>query len=202
MDHILALVKIARAIFGQTDFHNHQLTLGLIFNPTNLTTKALTLIIKLYPIIPLWQHCVLHKFLLVTGHLSYIYYRHSTTSTFSLQYLTISKGSRRLTDYMQRVKPAGLAETNRSRIRPVVFCPQFIHHKLNNPIMSTTTNIVSHVNVEQGKRSILFRMIGKPTLVGIPLNLTLDGRNLWRLSHFHFLSFLSYHYTSIIVICQ
>jgi hypothetical protein len=34
------------------------------------------------------------------------------------------------------------------------------------------------------------------------LNLTLDSCNLWRLSHFHSFSFLSYHYTIIIVQCQ
>jgi hypothetical protein len=35
----------------------------------------------------------------------------------------------------------------------------------------------------------------KPTLVGIPLNLTLNGRTFWRFSHFHHLSFLYVYYT-------
>ena len=61
--------------------------------------------------------------------------------------------------------------------------------------MRTTTNVVAHVNVEQGKRPILFRMKREPTLVGISVNFTLDGRTFWRLSHFHHLSFLYVYYT-------
>ena len=68
--------------------------------------------------------------------------------------------------------------------------------------MSTTTNVVSHVNVEQSKRPILFRMKRESTFVGIGVDFTLDGRTFWRLSHFHSFSFLSYHYTIIIVQCQ
>jgi len=61
--------------------------------------------------------------------------------------------------------------------------------------MGTTADVVAHVNVEQSKRPILFRMKCKPTLVGIPLNLTLNGRTFWRFSHFHHLSFLYVYYT-------
>jgi hypothetical protein len=35
----------------------------------------------------------------------------------------------------------------------------------------------------------------EPTLVGISVNFTLDGRTFWRLSHFHHLSFLYVYYT-------
>jgi hypothetical protein len=53
------------------------------------------------------------------------------------------------------------------------------------------------VNVEQGKRTILFWMIGKSTLISIGVDFTLDSRNLWRLSHFHSL-FLSFSYSTYI----
>ena len=74
-----------------------------------------------------------------------------------------------------------------SRHRLEILLPQTIHHELDNTIMSTTTNVVSHVNVEQSKRPILFRMKRESTFVGIGVDFTLDGRTFWRLSHFHFL---------------
>jgi hypothetical protein len=63
--------------------------------------------------------------------------------------------------------------------------------------MITTADVVSHVNVEQGKRTILFRMKREPTLIGIGVDFTLDGRTFRRLSHFHSL-FLSFSYSTYI----
>ena len=68
--------------------------------------------------------------------------------------------------------------------------------------MRTTADVVSHVNVEQGKRTILFRMKRESTLVGIAIDATLDGRNFRRLSHFHFLSFLLLVFYQIFFACQ
>ena len=50
--------------------------------------------------------------------------------------------------------------------------------------MRTTANVVSHMNVEQGERPIDLGMERESTLVGIGVDLTLNGRTLRRLSHF------------------
>lgn len=84
---------------------------------------------------------------------------------------------------------------------PVILGPQLIDHKLNNTIMRTTANVVSHMDIEQGKRPIGLGMVGKPTLVGVGVDLTLDRRSLRRLSHF-FSFFLFPVFYQRFCICQ
>lgn len=66
----------------------------------------------------------------------------------------------------------------------MILGPQLIHHEPNNPVVRTTANVVSHMDVEQGKRSIGLRMVSEASLVGIGVDLLLDRFSLRRLSHF------------------
>ena len=50
--------------------------------------------------------------------------------------------------------------------------------------MGTTADVVFHADIKQGERPIRLGVVGKPCLVGIALNATLDRLSLWRLSHF------------------
>ena len=136
-----------------SNLHNHQLTLGLIFNPTNLTTKALTLIAKLHPIIPLGQNNIAHLFLLVTGHLLYTYYRHFTTPTFSLQRLAIPQGSDSPLDKLQSKH---LTRILASDIRPCSFLTIVIGaHALNNLSINRHTPNLPLPNLGKGTDKII-----------------------------------------------
>ena len=57
------------------------------------------------------------------------------------------------------------------------------------------------MDVEQGERPIGLGMVGEASLVGVGVDLLLDGFGLWGLSHV-ILSFLCYHSTLIIGFCQ
>ena len=83
-------------------------------------------------------------------------------------------------------------------VEPIILGPQLIHYELHNPIMRTTANVVSHVNVEQSIRPIRLGVEREATLVGVGVDLTLDRRSLRRLSHFSSLSFSLTSYIDII----
>ena len=83
----------------------------------------------------------------------------------------------------------------------MILTPQLIHHELHNPVMGTTANVVAHMDIKQGERPIRLGVIGEASLVGVGVDLLLDGFGLWGLSHL-LLSFLCYHSTLIIVTCQ
>jgi hypothetical protein len=66
----------------------------------------------------------------------------------------------------------------------MILCPQFINHELDDPIMGATADVVFHADIKQRESPIRLGMVGKPCLVGIALDATLDSFGLWRLSHF------------------
>jgi hypothetical protein len=82
---------------------------------------------------------------------------------------------------------------------PMVLGPQLINNETNNPIVRTTTNVITHMNVEQSICSIRLGVEREASLVGIGVDLLLDCFGLWRLSHFlslFLLYFLYRHYTN------
>ena len=68
--------------------------------------------------------------------------------------------------------------------------------------MRTTANVVAHMNVEQGKRTIGLRMEREACLVGVVVDSLLDRFSLRGLSHLSLSFSCAYHYTIIIGQCQ
>lgn len=79
----------------------------------------------------------------------------------------------------------------------MILCPQFIDNKPYNPIVRTTANIVAHMDVEQGERTIRLGMIGKAGLISVGVDFLFDRFSLRGLSHFLSFTLLDHAFDTI-----
>ena len=81
---------------------------------------------------------------------------------------------------------------------PEVLRPQLIHDEPHHLVVISTANVVAHMNVEQGKRTVRVGMEREASLVGIQRHGLGNGLGLRRLSHLS-LSFCDAHHSTLFI---